>query len=69
MALKIYDRQVSYEIAYVRIDESNSVGDLATALSDFGLDGATWTVEPSYIVLSRETGSSEVPVTQQGGGL
>ena len=61
MSLKIYDRQVSYEVAYVRIDADNSVADLANALDEFGSDGATWVAEPNYIVLSREMGTVEVP--------
>lgn len=59
--MKIYDRQVNYEVAYVRIDAENSVAELAEALAEFGTEAATWTVEPSYIVLSREMGSLEVP--------
>lgn len=75
MSLKIYDRQVSYEVAYVRIDADNSVADLANALDEFGSDGATWVAEPNYIVLSREMGTVEVPAevrstdTAEGGGM
>ncbi|GAA1148012.1 hypothetical protein GCM10009651_35910 [Microbacterium natoriense] len=61
MTLKIYDRQVSYEIAYVGIDNENSAAVLATALSEFGVEGATWTVRSSRIVLSRQMGTVEVP--------
>jgi len=61
MSLKIYDRQVDYQIAYVRIDEQNSAAELMAALNDFGTEDATWTVEASHIVLSREMGSVEVP--------
>ena len=61
MSVRIYDRQVSYEVAYVRIDKENSATELADALTEFGVEGATWTVEPSYIVLSREMGTIEVP--------
>lgn len=66
MTLRIYDRRVDYEIAYVRIEEQNSVADLADALQEFGTDGATWTAEPSYIVLSREMGTIEVPTAVEG---
>ncbi|WP_157541034.1 hypothetical protein [Microbacterium sp. XT11] len=63
-----YDRQVNYKVAYVRIDNENSVAELADALSEFGIEDATWTVEPSYIVLSREMSTTEVPaVVGQGG--
>lgn len=68
MKLKIYDRQVSYEVAYVRIDDENSAGELAEALREFGTQAATWTVEPSYIVLSREMGTIEVPATPRKEG-
>lgn len=68
MTLKIYDRQVSYEVAYVRIDNDNSAAELAHALDEFGAEGATWKVEPSYIVLSREMGTIEVPATPRKEG-
>lgn len=61
MSLRIYDRRVNYEVAYVRIDTENQASDLAAALAEFGTEGATWTVEPSYIVLSRELDTIEVP--------
>lgn len=63
--VRIYDRQVSYEIAYVRIDSENSASELADALAEFGVEGTTWTVEPSYIVLSREMGTIEVPAREE----
>lgn len=68
MTLKIYDRQVSYEVAYVRIDNDNSAAELAEALGEFGVEGTTWTVEPSYIVLSREMATIEVPATPRKEG-
>lgn len=67
-ALRVYDRQVSYEVAYVRIETENSAADLFRALSEFGTEGVTWTVEPSYIVLSREMGTLEVPRPLRDGG-
>lgn len=61
MALKIYDRQVNYEVAYVRIERDNAAEELAQSLLEFGTDGASWSVEPSYIILLREMGTLEVP--------
>lgn len=65
MKLKTFERRVDYEIAYVRIDTENSAEVLAEALRQFGVEGATWTVEPSYIVLSRQMGTVEVPAVEQ----
>lgn len=65
MKLKTFERRVDYEIAYVRIDAENSAEVLAEALRQFGVEGATWTVEPSYIVLSRQMGTVEVPAVEQ----
>jgi len=61
VTIRKYRREVSYEVAYVRIEEDNSVANLAAALEAFGIEGARWTVEPSYIVLTREMGTIEVP--------